>query len=78
MSCLPVWRGPDDLVKEWIGHSNLRITADYTHFTDDFRQKIASDFGLVRADMVPIPRMMESTAMPLSASFFCRIEALGP
>jgi len=45
---------PDDLVMEWIGHSNLRVTSNYTHFTEAFRQKMASDFGLVRAEMVPI------------------------
>ncbi|MBZ5643701.1 MAG: site-specific integrase [Acidobacteriia bacterium] len=31
---------PGDLVKEWIGHSTLRITSRYTHFSDDFRKEI--------------------------------------
>ena len=37
---------PGDLVKEWVGHSNLRTTSRYTHFRDDFRRQIASDVGL--------------------------------
>jgi integrase len=37
---------PGDLVKEWIGHSNLRTTSRYTHFRDDFRKQVASDVGL--------------------------------
>jgi integrase len=37
---------PGDLVKEWVGHSNLRTTSRYTHFRDDFRQQVASDLGL--------------------------------
>ena len=47
-------RVSDDRIMEWIGHSNLRMTSNYMNFTDDFRQKMASDFGLVRAEMVPI------------------------
>jgi integrase len=37
---------PGDLVKEWVGHSNLRTTSGYTHFRDDFRKQVASDVGL--------------------------------
>ena len=37
---------PGDLVKEWVGHSNLRTTSRYTHFRDDFRRQVASDVGL--------------------------------
>jgi len=37
---------PGDLVKEWVGHSNLRTTSLYTHFQDDFRQRIASEVAL--------------------------------
>ncbi len=37
---------PGDLIKEWVGHSNLRTTSRYTHFRDDFRQQIARDTGL--------------------------------
>ena len=37
---------PDDLVKEWVGHSNLETTSRYTHFQDDFRKRIASEVGI--------------------------------
>jgi integrase len=37
---------PGDLVKEWVGHSNLRTTSRYTHFRDDFRKQVATDVGL--------------------------------
>ena len=36
---------PDDLVKEWVGHSSLRTTSRYTHFQDSFRQQVARDLG---------------------------------
>lgn len=31
---------PSDLVREWVGHSTLRTTSRYTHFSDEFRQEI--------------------------------------
>src|SRR5436309_14451734 len=37
---------PGDLVKEWVGHSSLRTTSRYTHFSEDYRQKMASGLGL--------------------------------
>jgi len=37
---------PGDLVKEWVGHSNLRTTSRCTHFWDDFRKQVAADVGL--------------------------------
>lgn len=37
---------PGDLVKEWVGHSNLKTTSRYTHFRDEFRQRIAFDVAL--------------------------------
>ncbi len=37
---------PGDLVKEWVGHSSLRTTSRYTHFSDDYRQQLASGLGL--------------------------------
>jgi len=43
---------PDDLVKEWIGHSSLRTTTRYTHFQDDFRQKWARSLGLPSSSTV--------------------------
>lgn len=35
-----------DLVKEWVGHSNLRTTSRYTHFGDEFRKQIACDVAI--------------------------------
>jgi hypothetical protein len=36
---VPLGHGvPDELVREWVGHSSARTTARYTHFQDDFRQ----------------------------------------
>jgi integrase len=37
---------PGDLVKEWVGHSNLQTTSIYTHFQDDFRKQIACGVAL--------------------------------
>jgi len=37
---------PGDLVKEWVGHSNLQTTSRYTHFQDDYRRQIASQVAL--------------------------------
>jgi integrase len=37
---------PGDLVKEWVGHSNLRTTSRYTHFRDEFRKQIVCDVAL--------------------------------
>jgi len=37
---------PGDLVKEWVGHSNLRTTSRYTHFQDDYRTQVAANVGL--------------------------------
>lgn len=37
---------PGDLVKEWVGHSNLQTTSRYTHFQDDFRRHVASQVAL--------------------------------
>jgi integrase len=38
---------PGDLIREWIGHSTLRITSRYTHFDDDFRQEVVGRLGNV-------------------------------
>jgi hypothetical protein len=37
---------PGDLVKEWVGHSNLRTTSRYTHFQDDYRKQVVANVGL--------------------------------
>jgi integrase len=46
VSILQTMGVPGDLIKEWVGHSNLQTTSLYTHFQDDYRQQIASQFAL--------------------------------
>jgi integrase len=43
---------PGDLVKEWVGHSNLRTTSRYTHFRDEFRNQVACDVALFAQSIV--------------------------
>jgi integrase len=38
---------PGDLIKEWVGHSSLRVTARYTHFTEKFRREEAKRTALL-------------------------------
>jgi len=40
VSILQQNRVPGDLIKEWVGHTSLRITSKYTHFDDAYRQGI--------------------------------------
>jgi hypothetical protein len=37
---------PGDLLLEQVGHSNLKTTSGYTHFDDEFRQRMARVQGL--------------------------------
>jgi integrase len=37
---------PGDLVKLWVGHSNLETTSGYTHFSQDYRKQVANETGL--------------------------------
>jgi integrase len=46
VSVLQAMGVPGDLVKEWVGHSNLKTTSRYTHFQDDYRRQIASQVAL--------------------------------
>lgn len=48
---------PGDLVREWIGHSTLRTTSRYTHFSDDFRQ------GIV-AGLTPLTHLSTEKGLP--------------
>lgn len=41
---------PQKLQEEWVGHSSYRINGRYTHFDDNYRQKIASESALFVAD----------------------------
>jgi integrase len=38
---------PDVILKDWIGHSTLRMTDGYTHFDDAHRQRVAADLGVL-------------------------------
>jgi integrase/recombinase XerD len=40
VSLLQQNRVPGDLIKEWVGHTSLKITSGYTHFDDDYRRGI--------------------------------------
>lgn len=37
---------PRDLVLAWVGHSNLKTTSRYTHFSEDFKAEVARATGL--------------------------------
>ncbi len=43
---------PGDLLKEWVGHSNLQTTSLYTHFQDEFRHRVACDVALFAQENV--------------------------
>jgi integrase len=34
-----------DLIKRWVGHSSLKTTSKYSHFTREFRKEIAAKLG---------------------------------
>ena len=36
---------PGDLIKRWVGHSSLKTTSKYSHFTKEFRKETASKLG---------------------------------
>lgn len=44
---------PGDLVKEWIGHSSLRTTSRHTHISPEYRERVAAEVGLFKADVGP-------------------------
>jgi integrase len=44
---------PGNLVKEGVGHSSLRSTSRYTHFHDDYRQRVAAELGLFSSLVSP-------------------------
>jgi integrase len=71
VSVLQAMGVPGDLVKEWVGHSNLQTTSRYTHFQDDFRRQIASQVALfpqpISAEKLPDgpngPNFVENSAV---------------
>lgn len=44
---------PSDLTKEWVGHSSLRTTSRYTHFTNEYKRKMADALGLGMEEKLP-------------------------
>ncbi len=46
VSHLQMNNAPSDFIKREIGHSNLRITSVYTHFSDDFRRKLVEQLAV--------------------------------
>jgi len=37
---------PEDLIRQWVGHSNLQTTSRYMHFDRDYRERVALGVGL--------------------------------
>ncbi len=42
---------PGELVKLWLGHSNLETTSDSTHVPEEFRREVAKATGLFSKDV---------------------------
>jgi integrase len=38
---------PGDLIKKWVGHTNLKTTSRYSHFPSDYRKEIVAKLGKV-------------------------------
>ncbi len=46
VSILQASRVPPDLIKTWVGHTNLKTTSIYTHFQDSYRREVAQQVGI--------------------------------
>jgi len=55
---------PGDLVKEWIGHSNLRTTSRYTHFGPEIRERVAAEVGIFRPMLDPSGPNLKASNVP--------------
>jgi integrase len=44
---------PGDLIKEWVGHSNLHTTSRYTHFDDGYKRRVARSLSLGMEEKLP-------------------------
>jgi integrase len=45
----------EKIVRDWIGHSTLRMADHYTHFEDDDRKQIAANLGGLNGVIAPNP-----------------------
>ena len=45
ISVLQQNRVPGDLIREWVGHTSLKTTSEYTHFDDAYRRRIVSELA---------------------------------
>jgi integrase len=45
ISILQQNRVPGDLIKQWVGHTSLQTTSNYTHFSEDYKQRIVSELA---------------------------------
>ena len=51
---------PSDLIKQWVGHSSLKTTSRYTHFTNDYAQKMAAQNGVLNLNGPHGPHFSEN------------------
>ena len=52
ISLLQAMGVPGDLIMKWVGHTSLKITCVYTHFSDQFRKETV-------AKLVPAPQLQQ-------------------
>jgi hypothetical protein len=38
---------PGDLIKKWVGHTNLKTTSRYSYFPSDYRKEMVAKLGKV-------------------------------
>lgn len=66
---------PDDLVKEWVGHSSLRVTNRYTHFGDSYRREVAQKVGIFGGR--PVQMETELRSRPTTAKLDPSVQKIG-
>ncbi|PYX04776.1 MAG: hypothetical protein DMG88_23645 [Acidobacteria bacterium] len=65
---------PGDLVKEWVGHSNMQTTSLYTRFQDDFSKQAANEVALFPQENLA-HRLQFSPSSPKSAQVAAEVSA---
>ena len=61
VSLMRVSGAPEDVVKRQIGHSSLRTTSGYTHFTEDFQRNLANKLSWTQFAKLDSPEAAVST-----------------